>query len=119
MTKFNPYYSKFLSQLPQSIKNDIWKRITTHLHNPLTEEQASSIHSDIEALLIREVDLYIKKKERQRRGIENSAIQTPPKLINNVTPIANQDVQKLESSLLCNSATADISILRQELTNKL
>ena len=32
----------------------------------MTEEQASSIHSDIETLLISEIDKYAKKKNRQR-----------------------------------------------------
>ncbi|RHZ63738.1 hypothetical protein Glove_328g71 [Diversispora epigaea] len=41
-------------------------RITSRVHNPLSEEQASSIHSDIETLLISEIDKYAKKKNRQR-----------------------------------------------------
>nr|CAG8674478.1 5115_t:CDS:1 [Entrophospora candida] len=73
MAKFNPHFSKFLDQLPPSIKNDIWKRLTTRLHNPLTEEQACGIHPDVEALLIREVDSYAKKKGRQRLKVLTNA----------------------------------------------
>jgi hypothetical protein len=73
MAKFNLYYEKFLDQLPPSIKNDIWKRLTTRLHNPLTEEQACGIHPDVEALLIREVDSYAKKKGRQRLKVLTNA----------------------------------------------
>ena len=64
MAKFNLHYSNLLNQSPPSIKNDIWKRLTTRMHNPLTEEQARDIHPDVEALLIREVDSYAKKKGR-------------------------------------------------------
>jgi chromosome segregation ATPase len=69
MSKFNPHYLNLLNQLPQSIKNDIWKRLTTRLHNPLTVEQASSINSDVEVLLNREVDNYAKKKFHQRSKV--------------------------------------------------
>ena len=85
MAKFNPHFSKFLDQLPPSIKNDIWKRLTTRLHNPLTEEQACSIHPDVEALLIREVDSYAKKKGRQRL-----------KVLTNATPDGSMALSQLE-----------------------
>ncbi|RHZ55117.1 hypothetical protein Glove_420g44 [Diversispora epigaea] len=38
----------------------------TKVHNPLTEEQTSSINPDIEILLTSEVDKYTKKKNLQR-----------------------------------------------------
>ncbi|RHZ82411.1 hypothetical protein Glove_109g185 [Diversispora epigaea] len=58
--------NELLKKLPPSIKKNIWNRITSRVHNPLSEEQASSIHSDIETLLISEIDKYAKKKNRQR-----------------------------------------------------
>ncbi|RHZ69716.1 hypothetical protein Glove_280g53 [Diversispora epigaea] len=46
---------------------NIWNQLTSRVHNPLSEEQASSIHSDIESLLISEIDKYAKKKNLQQR----------------------------------------------------
>ncbi|CAG8815421.1 19684_t:CDS:2, partial [Cetraspora pellucida] len=66
MTNFHEYYSELLKKLPLSIKKNIWNRLISRLHNPLSEEQASSIHPNIEVLLISEVDKYEKKKNRQR-----------------------------------------------------
>ncbi|RHZ58779.1 hypothetical protein Glove_368g56 [Diversispora epigaea] len=66
MMNFHEHYSELLKKLPPSIKKNIWNRITSRVHNPLSEEQASSIHSDIEILLISEIDKYAKKKNRQR-----------------------------------------------------
>ncbi|CAJ0752340.1 7607_t:CDS:2 [Entrophospora sp. SA101] len=63
---FHEYYSELLKKLPPSIKKNIWNRLTSRVHNPLTEEQASSINPDIEALLISEIDKYEKKKNRYR-----------------------------------------------------
>ncbi|CAG8628888.1 2710_t:CDS:2, partial [Diversispora eburnea] len=56
-----------LKKLPPSIKKNIWNRLTSRVHNPLSEEQASSIYPDIEILLISEIDKYSKKKNLQRR----------------------------------------------------
>ncbi|RHZ51161.1 hypothetical protein Glove_482g14 [Diversispora epigaea] len=66
MMNFHEHYSELLKKLPPSIKKNIWNRITSRVHNSLSEEQASSIHSDIETLLISEIDKYAKKKNRQR-----------------------------------------------------
>nr|CAG8644034.1 5005_t:CDS:1 [Entrophospora candida] len=85
MAKFNPHFSKFLDQLPPSIKNDIWKRLTTRLHNPLTEEEACGIHPDVEALLIRGVDSYAKKKGHQRL-----------KVLTNATPESSTALSQLD-----------------------
>ena len=63
---FHEHYSELLKKLPPSIKKNLWNRVTSRIYNPLTEEQASSIHSDIESLLISEIDKYAKKKNRQR-----------------------------------------------------
>ncbi|RHZ59168.1 hypothetical protein Glove_365g124 [Diversispora epigaea] len=66
MMNFHEHYSELLKKLSPSIKKNIWNRITSRVHNPLSEEQASSIHSDIETLLISEIDKYAKKKNCQR-----------------------------------------------------
>ena|SRR6185312_3058042 len=63
---FHEHYSEFLKKIPPSIKKNIWNRLISRLRNPLTEEQASGIHLDIETLLISEIDKYEKKKNRQR-----------------------------------------------------
>ncbi|CAG8633260.1 6693_t:CDS:2, partial [Scutellospora calospora] len=52
MTNFHEYYSELLKKLPLSIKKNIWNRLISRLHNSLSEKQASSIHPDIEVLLI-------------------------------------------------------------------
>ena len=59
---FHKDYSELLKKLPPSIKKNIWNRLIFRLHNPLTKEQASDIHPDIEALLTSEIDKYEKKK---------------------------------------------------------
>ncbi|RHZ76089.1 hypothetical protein Glove_205g41 [Diversispora epigaea] len=64
---FHEHYSELLKKLPPSIKKNIWNRLTSRVHNPLSEEQASSILPDIEILLINEIDKYTKKKNLQRR----------------------------------------------------
>ncbi|PKK59235.1 hypothetical protein RhiirC2_871337 [Rhizophagus irregularis] len=62
---FHVYYSKQLNQLPRSIKIDTWRRLTSRKH-PLSIEQASSIHPEVEDLLNKAVGNYIKQKERQK-----------------------------------------------------
>ncbi|CAG8748948.1 13923_t:CDS:1, partial [Ambispora leptoticha] len=66
MTNFHEYYSGLLKKLPLSIKKNIWNRLISRLHNPLSKEEASNIHPNIEILLISEVDKYEKKKNHQR-----------------------------------------------------
>ncbi|PKY28182.1 hypothetical protein RhiirB3_444220 [Rhizophagus irregularis] len=58
---FHVYYSKQLNQLPRSIKIDTWRRLTTRKH-PLSIEQASSIHPEVEDLLNKAVGNYINVK---------------------------------------------------------
>ena len=67
---FNDHYKSLLDQLPPSMKRDVWLRLTTRKCNPLSEEQARGIHSDVEELLIREVNRYFNKKNRQKIKIE-------------------------------------------------
>ena len=63
---FHEHYSELLKKLPPSIKKNIWNRLISRLRNPLTEGQASSIHPDVETLLISEIGKYEKKKNRKR-----------------------------------------------------
>jgi hypothetical protein len=67
---FNVHYKDLLDQLPPSIKKDVWLRLTTRKNNPLTDEQASEIHPDVEELLTKEVNRYYKKKDRQRLKVD-------------------------------------------------
>jgi len=67
---FNDHYKSLLDQLPPSMKKDVWLRLTNRKNNPLSEEQARGIRSDIEELLTREVDRYFNKKNRQKIKIE-------------------------------------------------
>src|SRR4051812_35223221 len=71
---FNEHYKHLLDQLPPSMKKDAWLRLTTRKNNPLSEEQARGIHSDIDSLLTREVDRYFNKKNRQKIKIEANVI---------------------------------------------
>src|SRR5215475_4068281 len=71
---FNDHYKDLLDQLPPSMKKDAWLRLTTRKSNPLSEEQARGIRSDIEELLTREVNRYYKKKDRQKIKIEANVI---------------------------------------------
>ncbi|RHZ47556.1 hypothetical protein Glove_578g53 [Diversispora epigaea] len=64
---FHKHYLELFKKLPPSIKKNIWNRLTSRVHNPLSEEQASSINPDIETLLTSEIDKYTKKKNLQRR----------------------------------------------------
>ena len=56
------------------MKKDVWLRLTNCKNNPLSEEQASDIRSDIEELLTREVNRYYNKKNRQNIKIEANVI---------------------------------------------
>src|SRR5204863_9907500 len=62
---FHVYYSKQLNQLPRSIKINIWRRLTSRKY-PLSLEQASGIHPEVEDMLNQTVKKYIKKKEHQK-----------------------------------------------------
>ena len=59
---FHIYYLKQLNQLPQSIKINIWQRLTSRKY-PLSLEQASGIHPEVKDMLNQAVEKYIKKKE--------------------------------------------------------
>ena len=68
--QFNDHYKGQLDQLPPSIKKEVWLCLTTWKNNPLSVEQASGIHPDIDSLLTKEIDRYYKKKDRQKLKIE-------------------------------------------------
>ena len=105
---FHEHYSNLLKKLPPSIKNNIWNRLISRLHNPLSEEQASNIHPDIEALLISEIDKYEKKKNRQR--INPLPIQNPE------IPIQS-NIQIINSEDEINARVKEATdILRQDFT---
>src|SRR4051812_41170403 len=59
---FNDHYKDLLDQLPPSIKKEVWLRLTTRKNNPLSNEQVSGIHPEINTLLTKEVNRYYKKK---------------------------------------------------------
>lgn len=63
---YHSQYNDLLSQLPLSMKKNIWERLTTRKRNPLSEEEASTVHSEVEKYLSHEVERYAKKKNRQR-----------------------------------------------------
>ena len=67
---FNEHYKTLLDQIPYSLKKEAWLRLTTRKNNPLSEEQARGIRSDIEELLTSNVNRYYKSKNRQKIKIE-------------------------------------------------
>jgi len=82
---FNTHYEDLLKQLPPSMKKDVWLRLTIRKNNPLSEEQAGGIRPDIEELLIREVNRYYKKKDRQKLKINA-----------NITPEGSNTLSRLD-----------------------
>src|SRR6185437_6163734 len=71
---FHENYSSLLTQLPPSIIKAGWNRLTTQKKNPLSEREASSISSIIEAFLKHEVDRYQRnKKSRYNPTLEVEA----------------------------------------------
>jgi hypothetical protein len=72
---FHVYYLKQLNQLSRSIKIDTWRRLTLRKH-PLSIEQASSIHPEVEDLLNKTVGNYIKQKKRQKMKLITSDCET-------------------------------------------
>src|SRR5918911_998773 len=99
---FHIYYSKQFNQLPQSIKIDIWRRLTSRKY-PLSLEQASSIHPEVEDLLNKAVENYIKKKEHQKmKGTESitSNCETSLRQENEELCISKQILEKKIEELL-------------------
>jgi chromosome segregation ATPase len=96
---FHVYYSKQLNQLPRSIKIDTWRRFTSRKH-PLSIEQASSIHPEVEALLNKAVGNYIKQKERQKMKPITSDCETSLRQENEELCISKQVLEKKIEELL-------------------
>src|SRR3954451_13616195 len=96
---FHVYYSKQLNQLPHSIKIDVWRRLTSRKH-PLSIEQASSIHPEVEDLLNKAVGNYIKQKERQKMKPITSDCETSLRQENEELCISKQVLEKKIEELL-------------------
>ncbi|CAB4446711.1 unnamed protein product [Rhizophagus irregularis] len=96
---FHVYYSKQLNQLPRSIKIDTWRRLTTRKH-PLSIEQASSIHPEVEDLLNKAVGNYIKQKEHQKMKPITSDCETSLRQENEELCISKQVLEKKIEELL-------------------
>jgi chromosome segregation ATPase len=90
---FHVYYSKQLNQLPRSIKIDTWRRLTSRKH-PLSLEQVSSIHPEVEDLLNKAVENYIKQKERQKMKPITSDCETSLRQENEELCISKQVLEK-------------------------
>ena len=67
------------------MKKDVWLWLTIRKNNPLSEDQARGIRPDIEELLIRKVNRYYKKKDRQKLKINA-----------NVTPEGSNTLSRLD-----------------------
>src|SRR5256885_16985348 len=96
---FHVYYSKQLNQLPRSIKIDIWHHLTSRKY-PLSLEQASSIHPEVEDMLNQAVGKYIKKKEHQRMKPITSNCETSLRQENEELCISKQVLEKKIEELL-------------------
>ncbi|CAG8536415.1 13913_t:CDS:2, partial [Gigaspora margarita] len=93
--KFNQAYTGLVQQLPPSLVEDTWKRLTMRKRNPLTELEARGINPEIEDFLQHEIIVYTRKKQRQRRSI--------PLLENLLYDIdmANQETQIQNTAPIC------------------
>lgn len=63
---FHKDYSDLINQLPPSLVQESWRRLTTRKRNPLSIEEVQSINPIVEAFLKHEVELYNQKKQRKR-----------------------------------------------------
>jgi len=98
-SSFHVYYSKQLNQLPRSIKIDIWRRLTSRKY-PLSLEQESSNHPEVEDMLNQAVGKYIKKKEHQRMKPITSNCETSLMQENEELCISKQVLEKKIEELL-------------------
>src|SRR3954449_4091689 len=96
---FHIYYSKQLNQLPRFIKVDIWRRLTSRKY-PLSLELASGIHPEVEDLLNKAVENYIKKKEHQKMKPITSDCETSLREENEELCISKQVLEKKIEELL-------------------
>ena len=85
--KFNQAYSNLINQLPPSIVENTWERLTTRKRNPLTESEATNINPIIENFLQHKINVYNRKKKRQRR------ITTPLENLSQLYKMENKNTQ--------------------------
>ena len=64
--KFNQAYTDLVQQLPPSLVEEAWRRLTTRKRNSFTLVEVCGIDPAIEDFLQHEIIVYNKKKERQR-----------------------------------------------------
>ncbi|PKK58997.1 hypothetical protein RhiirC2_795455 [Rhizophagus irregularis] len=64
---FNQAYSELLAELPPSIKNEAWVRLTSRKRNPISKKEASEINPIVESFLKHEAIRYQKRLMRQKR----------------------------------------------------
>src|SRR5215470_4234116 len=96
---FHVFYSKKLNQLSRSIKIDIWRRLTSRKY-PLSLEQASGIHPEVEDMLNQAVEKYIKQKERQKMKPITSDCETSLRQENEELCISKRVLEKRIEELL-------------------
>ena len=103
---FNQAYSELLAELPPSIKNEAWVRLTSRKRNPISKKEASEINPIVESFLKHEAIRYQKRKMRQRRT------QSWPECPNNI--------QKIPCILVADngSQTDNISCEHEEENNR-
>src|SRR5271168_213137 len=78
---FHENYSNLLSQLPPSLINAGWIRLTTRKRNPLSESEAGSINPIIESFLKHEVNRYQKKKQHRYNSTQHIQNFIPPSVL--------------------------------------
>ncbi|CAG8635888.1 8093_t:CDS:2 [Diversispora eburnea] len=99
---FHEHYSELLKKLPPSIKKNIWNRLISKVHNPLSEEQASSIHSDIESNL-----------DQTEINLRSNLDQTEINLRLNLQETLNSIKQQKEAE--CNQIRLDMALKSRNL----
>lgn len=116
---FHQEYSNLLNQLPPSLIQESWRRLTTRKRKPLSENEASNINPIIEVFLRHEVVRYQRKKLRQRRNhtlqLENQNItknSTMDKRSKSSVTLSESDIREIKDAL--NSAEISINKLEKE-----
>ncbi|RHZ84512.1 hypothetical protein Glove_80g7 [Diversispora epigaea] len=89
-------WSDLIKQLPPSLAEESWKRLTTRKRNPLTELEARGIDPNIEDFLQHEIMVYNRKKERQRRS------PSPLENLSYSINMTNQETQTQDTVPTCN-----------------
>nr|CAG8558142.1 67_t:CDS:2 [Entrophospora candida] len=95
--KFNQAYTYLIQQLPPSLVEEAWRRLTTRKRNPFTLLEACGIDPAIEDFLQHEIIVYNRKKERQRRS--SSPLENLSRVYN--TEMTNQESQTQDTIPIC------------------